>query len=391
MEIKLNENILKVQTSKIRQFNDYAKSVGVDTVMTLGEPDFNTPTEITQSAIAALEDHQTKYGPTPGFWDLRKEICQFEEKFNHFICTPDEILITHGSTEALTSAIFTMLNPNDEVIVPIPAYPMYRQMIEYCQGVVVTIDTTSTHFQITRKQLEEAITPKTKAIILTSPNNPTGTIYTQETLHHIYEAVKDLPIFIICDDVYNQIVFGKREIGFVQFHDLKDRIIVCQSFSKSYAMPGWRCGYMIANADFCKQAMKIHQYMIVALNTFIQPAMKVALSYDNRQMIESYKKRRDYIYRRLKQMNLEVEKPQGAFYIFPSIRPFHLSSTEFCRRFASEYKVAIIPGDCFEADDFIRLSFCVDMNTIKTACDRLEQFLRKLKEQSFTNSALKNF
>ena len=380
MNIKLNEKILKVETSEIRQFNDYARSVGADVILTLGEPDFFTPENISKKAIEALQNHQTKYGPTPGFLEARKKVCEFEKRFNAFDCTPEQVLITHGSTEGLTSAFFTMLNPGDEVIVPIPAYPMYRQMIEFMGAKVVTIDTSKQHFQIKKEDLEKAITPKTKAIVLTSPNNPTGSIYSDETLENIYHAVKGNPIFVICDDVYNQIVYGERRLGFVRYQDIKEQILVCQSFSKSYAMPGWRCGYLIGPTEFIEQAVKVHQYMIVALNTFIQPAMIEALDYDSSSMVESYQKRRDYIYQRLVDMGLEVEKPEGAFYIFPSIKKFGLTSTEFCSRFAKEYKVAIIPGHCFEADEYIRLSYCVDFDTIKTACDRLEQVIKDLEK-----------
>ncbi len=378
MNIELNHNILKVEPSEIREFNDYTRSVGANVIMTLGEPDFNTPDEISQKAIDALQNHQTKYGPTPGFLSLRTKIAEFESKKHLYPCTEQEILVTHGSTEALTSCLFTMLNAGDEVIIPIPAYPMYRQIIEFMGAKVVTIDTTKTDFQITKEALLKAISPKTKALILTSPNNPTGSIYSDECYEMIHEIIKNKPIFVICDDVYNQIVYTKYRPGFTRFLDMKDQIIVCQSYSKSYAMPGWRCGYMIANEEFIQQTAKIHQYMIVALNTFIQPAMIEALDYDSSTMVATYQKRRDYIYDRLIQMGLEVKKPEGAFYIFPSIKKFHISSTEFCSRFAKEYKVAIIPGHCFEADDYVRLSYCVDFETIKTACDRLEEFLKEL-------------
>lgn len=378
MNISLNKQILKVETSEIRQFNDYARSVGANIILTLGEPDFNTPETIKNAAIDALNGNMTKYGPTPGLINLREKICDFEKKYNNYDCKPNEVLITHGSTEGLTAAFFTMLNPGDEVIVPMPAFPMYRQIIEFAGGIVKAIDTTKTKFQITKEQLKNTITNKTKAIILTSPNNPTGLMYSDETLKNIYDCVKDLPIFIICDDVYNQIIFEEKRLGFIKYKDLKDRIIVCQSYSKSYAMPGWRCGYMIANEEFISHATKIHQYMIVGLNTFLQPAMIEALNYDPKDMVESYKKRRDYIYDRLIKMNLEVEKPEGAFYIFPSIKKFNIDSTTFCSKFAKEYKVAIIPGHCFEADDYIRLSFCVDFETIKIACDRLEEFIKTL-------------
>lgn len=382
MKIELNKEIIKVEQSEIRKFNDYAKSVGAEVILTLGEPDFNTPEEITTSCIKALQEHKTKYGPTLGFLELRKKICAFEKRVNGIAYTPEEVIITHGSTEALTSAFFTMLNPGDEVIIPIPAYPMYRQIIQYKQAKVITIDTTSTGFQITKEQLERAMTDKTKCIVLTSPNNPTGCIYNDKTLENVYQAVKNKPVFVLCDDVYNQIVYQERRPGFAKYQDLKQQIIVCQSYSKSYAMPGWRCGYMLADSEFCVQAAKIHQYMIVALNTFLQDAMITALYYNPSSMVESYKKRRDYIYNRLTAMGLEVIKPQGAFYIFPSIKGLTISSLEFCKRFAEEYKVAIIPGYCFEADEYIRISYCVSMETIITACDRLESFIAKLKTEA---------
>lgn len=379
MKIKLNNQITKVEQSEIRWFNDYARAAGANVILTLGEPDFNTPKEIKDACINALNNNKTKYGPTLGFLNVREKICEFVKKFEHVAYTPDEVLVTHGSTEGLTSAFFTMLNPGDEVIIPIPAYPMYRQIIEYMQGKVVTIDTTSTNFQITKEQLDKAITNKTKCIILTSPNNPTGSIYSNKTYETIYNAVKDKPIFVLCDDVYNQIVYSKREVGFIKYQDIKDQIIICQSYSKSYAMPGWRCGYVLASKEFCVEAAKIHQYMIVALNTFIQDSMIKALDYDSSSMVASYKERRDYIYNRLVKMGLDVKLPDGAFYIFPSIKKFGISSLDFCKRFAEEYKVAIIPGHCFETDDYIRISYCVSMDTIKTACDRLEEFIKTLK------------
>lgn len=385
MNIKLNEEILKVEQSEIRKFNDYAKSVGAEVILTLGEPDFDTPEEIKNSCIAALKKNKTKYGPTLGFLELRKKICEFEKRVNQVEYFPEEVIITHGSTEALTTAFFTMLNEDDEVIIPIPAYPMYRQIIQYKKAKVVPIDTTKSNFQITKEQLDKAITNKTKCIVLTSPNNPTGSIYTDETLENIYQAVKNKPIFILCDDVYNQIVYTNRKPGFVKYQDIKNQIIVCQSYSKSYAMPGWRCGYMLANKEFCMHAAKIHQYMIVALNTFLQDSMITALDYNPTSMIKDYQKRRDYIYKRLIDMGLEVIKPEGAFYIFPSILSLGISSLEFCKRFANEYKVAIIPGFCFEAEGYIRISYCVSMNTITTACDRLEEFIQKLKKEKQLN------
>ncbi len=382
MQLKYNEQILKVTESEIRKFNDYAKENNAEYYLTLGEPDFYTPDQIVNKTIEALNNHKTKYGPTPGNLSLRKKICEFEKKFNKLNYNPNEVLITQGSTEAITSALFTILNPNDEVIIPIPAYPMYAEIVKYQKANVINIDTSSNNFQITKEMLDNAINEKTKCIILTSPNNPTGSILSDESLENVYNAVKDKPIFIICDDVYNQIVYKDKKPGFVKYQDLKDRIIVCQSYSKSYAMPGWRCGYMLASEEFVFHAKKIHQYMIVALNTFIQDGMEVAFDIDNQYMIDSYKMRRDYIYDRLVKMGLDVVLPDGAFYIFPSIKKLNISSMEFCKRLVRDYKVAIIPGYCFSNDNFIRISYCVSMDIIKIACDRIEEFVNKLRNEN---------
>ena len=381
MKLNYNEQILKVTESEIRKFNDYARANNAEYYLTLGEPDFYTPEVIVEATEKAMKEHKTKYGPTPGNLSLRKKICEFENKFNNVNYNPEEVIITQGSTEAITSALFTILNPDDEVIIPIPAYPMYREIVTYQKAKVVTLDTSNNNFQISKEMINSVITDKTKCIILTSPNNPTGTILSDESLNNIHNAIKDKGIFVICDDVYNQIVYTERKPGFVRFQDMKDRIVVCQSYSKSYAMPGWRCGYMLASEEFIFHAKKIHQYMIVALNTFIQDGMEVALDIDNQYMIDSYKERRDYVYNRLVNMGLDVVLPDGAFYIFPSIEKLGISSMDFCKRLVKDYKVAIIPGFCFEQDKYIRISYCVAMDVIKIACDKIEKFVNVLKKE----------
>lgn len=381
MKLNYNEQILKVTESEIRKFNDYARANNAEYYLTLGEPDFYTPEVIVEATEKAMNEHKTKYGPTPGNLSLRKKICEFENKFNNVNYNPEEVIITQGSTEAITSALFTILNPDDEVIIPIPAYPMYREIVTYQKAKVVTLDTSNNNFQISKEMINSVITDKTKCIILTSPNNPTGTILSDESLNNIHDAIKDKGIFVICDDVYNQIVYTERKPGFVRFQDMKDRIVVCQSYSKSYAMPGWRCGYMLASEEFIFHAKKIHQYMIVALNTFIQDGMEVALDIDNQYMIDSYKERRDYVYNRLVNMGLDVVLPDGAFYIFPSIEKLGISSMDFCKRLVKDYKVAIIPGFCFEQDKYIRISYCVAMDVIKIACDKIEKFVNVLKKE----------
>lgn len=380
MDIKLNKQIYKVQTSMIRQFNDLAQKYNAKYYLTLGEPDFPTPQVIKDACIAALNNNMTYYGPTVGLESTRKAVCEFEKRVNGVTYTPDQVLITCGCTEAVTASMLTMLNEGDEVIIPIPTFTLYRQVAEFVNAKVVTMDTSTNNFQISKEMLDKAITSKTKAIVITSPNNPTGIILNDKSLKAIHDAVKGKNIYIISDDVYNQIVFNERTVGLQRYDDIKDQLIICQSFSKPYAMPGWRCGYLIANQAFIEQATKVHQYMITGVNTFVQPALEVALSYDPHEMIDTYHLRRDYVYNRLIKMGLEVIKPDGAFYIFPSIKKFGLDSFTFCERLVKEYSVAFIPGICFETEGYVRISYCVKMETIEYALDSLEKFIKELKQ-----------
>ena len=378
MKHLLNKRVFEVEESLIRKFNNMAQANGAELILTLGEPDFPTPEIIKDAAIEALNQNKTKYGMTPGNLDFRKKVCEFENRVNQIQYAPDEVTITTGSTEALTAALMTMLNPDDEVIILTPAYPLYKNITHFVGGKIVAIDTSHNQFQLSKEMLDAAITPKTKAIILTSPNNPTGAILNDQSLEVVYEAVKKHKFFVISDECYNQLVYSDRKLGFSKFQDIRDYIVVCQSFSKPYAMPGWRLGYLLASKEFTEQAVKIHQYMVVAVNTFIQDAGIAALDFDPAEMTESYRQRRDYVYDRLVKMGVEVELPEGAFYMFPSIKKFGMDSWEFCSRLAEEEKVALIPGICFDADDFIRISYCTHMDVIVPAMDRLERFIKRL-------------
>ncbi len=377
--MKYNSQILKVGQSSIRKFNNLAHELGAKYFMTLGEPDFNTPDSIVNACIDSLKNHNTKYAHTYGNLDLREAISNFEKVHHNCNYSKDEIIITTGSTEALASALFTILNPGDEVIVPTPCYALYRPVIEYMNAKMVTIDTTCTGFEITEQLLKETINQNTKAILLTSPNNPTGHIYSKNTLDTIYKLVKNTEIFVILDNCYSELVYGEYH-NMYEYHDIRDQIIICQSFSKPYAMTGWRIGYLMSTKEFCEQASKIHQYMIVASNTFIQSAALEALSFDVKEFKDIYIKRRDYILKRLDEIGMEYVKPDGAFYVFPSIKKYGLKSWDFCLELVKQYKVATIPGICFEADDYIRLSYCVDMETIEYAMNSLEEFIKSLEK-----------
>lgn len=374
----INPAVTSAKPSTIRAFNDFCTSVKCDLYLTLGQPDFDTPDVVTDATVKALRAHKTKYAPTYGTPALLSAISAYEKRMNKVDYAPDEILVTTGSTEAVATALMTILVPGDEVIVPLPAYPLYETLIEFMHATPVKMQTAKNHFQITREALEEAITPKTKAIIITSPNNPTGMILSDESLAAIHEAVKGKPVFVILDAVYDQLVYGPRRLGFSKYQDIRDQIIVCQSFSKPYAMPGWRIGYFMADRPLTTEAAKIHQAMIVCQNTFIQDGAIEALSFDPKPFLESYEARRDVCLSRLRAMGFEVDQPDGAFYVFPSTKKFGLSSQEFCERLAREEHVAVIPGDCFEQPDYFRISYCVAMDKIEDAMKRIGHFVSRL-------------
>ena len=382
MKELLNKDVLQVETSPIRAFNQYAVDNNASLFLTLGEPDFPTPTPIKEAGIESLNNNQTRYSSAQGSLKLREAICAFEKKTNHVSYSPEEVMITVGSTEAISTALATLLNPGEEVIILQPAFPLYRQLIQMNSGVCVPIDTSTNQFQLSAEMLAAAITDNTKAIIINSPNNPTGTILNASSLEVIYEAVKKHQLFVICDDVYSQLIFTEQPDQLTKYQDIRSYIITCQSFSKPYAMTGWRIGYLMADWAFIEEALKIHQYVLSCVNTFIQDAAVAALDYNVEEMLNSYRLRRDYVYNRLKDMNMDVELPDGTFYILPSIKKYGLTSYEFCKKLVLEQGVALIPGSYFEADDYVRISFCVDMKVLEAAMDKLEIYLLQLQGET---------
>ena len=374
---KLRKSIYTLAESQIRKFNTFANDNGTEYFLTLGEPDFDTPESVKKAAVAAIENNETHYGPTSGLLEFREKIVEFEKKLNKVEYSVDEVIVTNGSTEALTASLLCILERGDEVIVPVPAYPQYKEIVKFAEAVYVPLDTSDNDFDITREMLEKVKTDRTKCLILTSPNNPTGHIFSDESLQEIHDFVVENNIFVICDDCYNQLVYGERRLGFSKFQDLKDNIIVCQSFSKPYSMTGWRVGYLLAERKIAEQIFKLHQYTVVAQNTFVQKGAMAALDVDVSVYVDSYKRRRDYTYRRLKEIGFEVELAEGAFYLFPSIKQYGVKSLEFCQQLVLQKKVALIPGICFESDDFVRISYCVADDVLENALDRLGEFVKE--------------
>lgn len=371
----INTKILQSNVMLIPKFAAWAKENGAKYLLTLGEPDFTTPEPIKKACIEAIEADKTKYSLSLGNLDFRERICAYEARVNGVNYEPYEVLITSGNTEGISAVLLTIINPGDEIIVLTPGYPLYPSITNFAGGVAISLDTSNNQFQVTSDMLESVITPRTKAIVITSPSNPTGTILNQDSLTAIAGAAKKHRFFMVADDCYNQIVFCETCKGIAQFEALKELIIICQSLSKSYAMTGWRLGYILATPELLEEVMKVHEYVISGVSTFSQDGGRAAMDYDPKDMVASYKKRRDYIYDRLIKMGLDVVKPEGAFYAFPSIKKFGLKSWDFCQRLVLEEQVAFMPGICFEADDFVRISYCVDMACIVEAMDRLERFI----------------
>ena len=374
--IPINENLLKLKRSGIRLYTNLARTVDDCVMLTIGEPDFDTPQAIKDAAAAAIAANQPHYAPNQGTEALRKAIAAYENR-RGLNCNESEVLITVGACEALYTALFGILNPGEEVIVPTPAFPLYETIATTAGAKVVELDLKKTNFQITKEALESVITPKTKAIVLNSPNNPSGAVYSEESLAAVKAAVLGKPIYVICDNVYQQLSMEKLPDLSLD-EELKDQILLCQSFSKPYAMTGWRVGYLIGNEEVISRLLLLHAGMVTAIPTFLQTACITALETDTTPMAEVYAKRRDYVCSRLKDMGLTFPEPKGAFYVFPDITKFGMDSGEFCTRLIKEAKVATVPGSCFGAEGHIRISYCCSDENLKKGMDRLEQFLLKL-------------
>ena len=347
MDLTLNRAVLGLELSGIRRFTVVGRNTPGACALTIGEPDQNTPDVVKEAAKAALDRNDTHYPPGNGYPYMLEAISKFEERAHGLKYSPDEIILTIGATESLFIGLST-------------------------------VPTEDNRFQIDPHALEAAITPRTKAIVLTSPNNPTGCIYTKETLDAIHKVLKDRPIFVLCDDVYRSLVYTEDYHSFAEFDDCRDRIIVINSFSKPYAMTGWRLGWCLADAPIRDRMQIFHQYAVVSAPAFVQPACAAALESDTSSMTELFRKRRDYVYQRLTDMGLEVQKPEGAFYMFINIKKYGMDSLTFCEKMLKEGLVGLIPGVYFGTEGYMRLSYCYSDEDLNEGLNRVERFLKTL-------------
>ena len=375
--IPLNSNLSTLKRSPIRLFTNMARETPGCAMLTIGEPDFDTPENIREAAVAAIRENHTHYAPNQGTPALRQAVAEFETGRGN-PTRPEQVLITIGACHALFTALLGILNPGEEIIVPTPGFMLYETIATIAGAKAVPLDISKTGFQIDEDALKSAITEKTKAIIINSPCNPTGTVFNKQSLEAVKTCVLGKPIFVLCDNVYNQLTYTDcPDISLDQ--DLKDQMLLCQSFSKPYAMTGWRVGNLVCPEYVMARLLLLSAAEITAVPTFLQDAAITALGTDPAPMVDIYRKRREYVCKRLDEMGLSYPAPEGAFYVFPNISKFGLKSEEFCIRMIKEGGVAAVPGSCFGADDHIRLSYCYSDEELKTGLDRLEAFIQQLQ------------
>lgn len=378
MSLSLNTALDDLRPSGIRRFSALAAATPGCVSLTLGEPGEQTPPEIRSVVRTSLELGKTHYPPNNGWPQLKQAICSHmaAQGINY---QPDEVIVTSGATEALYATLTTMLNPGDEVIVPMPAFLLYESVVRLARATVVPIDTSANAFQISEQALAEAVSERTKAIVLTSPNNPTGVCLDAQSIDVVARAAREHGFYVICDDVYDQLIYMDNYQGFAYRHpELRRQTVVVNSFSKPYAMTGWRLGWLASSQELVDKIALVHQYAISSVVSFTQDAAIKALASDVSGMRESYRARRDFVLARLARMGLPCTWPDGAFYVFPSIRKLGLSSEEFCVRAIEEAGVALVPGSIFGAEGHVRLSYACNTNTLRWGLDRLEKFVDML-------------
>ncbi len=378
MELTINSAAANERLSGIREFTYLVRETPGAIGFTLGEPDLNTPEPIKDAAKAALDANDTHYPPGNGYPSTLEAISAYEAREHGLHYSPDEIILTDGATEGLFVTLATILNSGDEVIIPTPAFGLYESITRLFRGVPVALPTEKNRFQIDPEALRAALTAKTKAIILTSPNNPTGCIYTKATLDGVHDVLKDLPVFVLCDDVYRSLVYSGEYHSFSEYQDMRDRIVVVQSFSKPYAMTGWRLGYILADAPLRERLQVFHQYCVTSAPSFLQAACVEALDTDVAPVRALFRRRRDYVYKRLVDMGWSVQEPEGAFYMFIDVSKYGMGSVDFCKKLLAEAGVGMIPGVYFGTEGYMRMSYCYSDGELAEGLDRMERFIKTL-------------
>lgn len=385
MRNPLSDRITGIPSSGIRKFFDIVSEMKDAISLGVGEPDFDTPWHIREEGIYSLEKGRTFYTSNAGLKELKTEICSYLSRRFEVTYDPDhEVMVTVGGSEAIDIALRAMLDPGDEVLIPQPSYVSYVPCTILANGVPVIIDLEAKdQFKLTKEKLLEKITPKTKVLILPFPNNPTGAVMNAAELKEIAEIILEKDLFVISDEIYAELTYGGEHTTIAAFPGMKDRTVLINGFSKSYAMTGWRLGYAAAPRLILEQMLKIHQFAIMCAPTTSQYAAVAALRDGDKDvgvMRESYNQRRRYLMHAFQEMGLECFEPNGAFYTFPSIKRFSMTSDEFATRLLMEEKVAVVPGTAFGdcGEGYLRISYAYSLKSLKEALSRMERFIKKL-------------
>lgn len=385
MRNPLSERIVEIPPSGIRKFFDVVSEMKDAISLGVGEPDFETPWHIREEGIYSLEKGKTFYTSNAGLKELKQEIAAYLSRRFDVTYDPDqELMVTVGGSEAIDIALRAMLDPGDEVLIPQPSYVSYVPCTILANGKPVIIELEAKdQFRLTKEKLLEKITPKTKALVLPFPNNPTGAIMEAKDLEEIAKIVAERDLFVISDEIYGELTYGTDHTTIAAFPGMKERTVLINGFSKSYAMTGWRLGYAAAPAQILAQMLKIHQFAIMCAPTTSQYAAVSALRNgdgDVKMMRESYDQRRRYLMNAFKEMGLECFEPHGAFYTFPSIKRFGMTSDEFATRLLYEEKVAVVPGTAFGdcGEGYVRISYAYSLKNLKEALGRIQRFIEKL-------------
>lgn len=388
MRNPLADKVVEIKPSGIRKFFDIVSEMKDAISLGVGEPDFDTPWHIRDEGIYSLEKGRTFYTSNAGLKELKVEICNYmKRKQNIEYNYKDEVIVTVGGSEAIDIALRAMLNPGEEVIIPQPCYVSYEPCTILAGGVPVIIDLKAENeFRLTAEELEAAITDKTKCLILAFPNNPTGAIMTKEDLEKIAKVIIEKDIIVISDEIYAELTYGREHVSIASLPGMQERTILINGFSKTYAMTGWRLGYACGPANIIGQMTKIHQFAIMCAPTTSQYAAVEALKNgdeDVQEMREAYNQRRRYLVNAFREMGLECFEPFGAFYVFPCIKEFGMTSDEFATRFLEEEKVAAVPGTAFgdSGEGFLRISYAYSLDNLKIAMERFKRFVEKLRAE----------
>ena len=383
----VKKSMAGLPSSGIRKFFDLANTMGGVISLGVGEPDFVTPWHICEASVYALEKGYTNYTANSGLAELRKEIRRYLlQKYQVEYDDDREIIVTVGASEAIDMALRCVLEPGDEVIIPEPCFVSYKPCTAMAGGVFKTIPTREVEqFKLMPQDLEKAITPRSKVLLISYPNNPTGTTMTRNELEQIAWIAEQHDLLIISDEIYSELTYNREHASFASIPGMKERTVLINGFSKSFAMTGWRIGYVAAPADLTAAMLKIHQYTIMCAPIMGQMAAIEALKNGNgeiKKMADQYDQRRNLIVNGLRQMGLSCFEPSGAFYAFPSIKETGMSSRLFCEKLLQEEKVAVVPGDVFGqcGEGYIRCSYASSVEQISEALERMESFLHKVRQ-----------